>query len=522
MNPQKKYSLIVIGAGISGLSTALAWTKVYNPEKEKVLVIEKNRIPGGCVSTFARKGYRFDTTQIIPDLSDLLDFFEIDVPLLKFEHYYARIFIADPQKKTSTIIPIPSTIDEFQKSLTDRYPEDKEAIVAFFDYCISMHNELVYLKTEPTWRHLPRILIRCQKIIANSNKTYHQFLQKFNFKNPELIQVLDTFSTFSGLSGDRCAALLTASAMITTLKGSYRPQKGFIQFPVALMNKLKEAGGEVMTNTRVQRIITENNRVKGVELENGEIILADHVVSSTDTKFTFNRLVNVDGLSNNKYFKKVERMTMSPSGFAVHIGLDEKLDLEKLGFNCGYNVLTSDLLTHAKMFDAWENNELLLSDKEFHMGVICPSLQTGGKPYIIIHVVPVPTDKWVQLRIQNFEKYKKEKYKVAEFYIQKVEEYMIPDFRKHIQFIDVATPATFSNWLGSPTGSQYDMMPVPSNFGKNRLPSRTPIQGLFIPKFSHGIWPSMQAGLQIVDMISGGKIMNGSSSYSQYEFDKTH
>jgi len=47
---------------------------------------------------------------------------------------------------------------------------------------------------------------------------------------------------------------------------------------------------------------------------------------------------------------------------------------------------------------------------------------------------------------------------------------------------------------------------------KYSLPTRTPIKGLFVPKFSHGIWPSMQAGLQVVDMISGGKIMNGNSS----------
>jgi hypothetical protein len=48
--------------------------------------------------------------------------------------------------------------------------------------------------------------------------------------------------------------------------------------------------------------------------------------------------------------------------------------------------------------------------------------------------------------------------------------------------------------------------------GKNRVKTRTPVKGLFIPKFSHGIWPSIQAGLQVVDMISGGKIMDGNSS----------
>jgi len=72
-------------------------------------------------------------------------------------------------------------------------------------------------------------------------------------------------------------------------------------------------------------------------------------------------------------------------------------------------------------------------------------------------------------------------------------------------------------YINSPTGSNFDMLPVPENFGKDRLPTRTPVKNLFLPKFSHGIWPSMQAGLQVADMISGGKIMNGASRYQRPE-----
>jgi hypothetical protein len=42
---------------------------------------------------------------------------------------------------------------------------------------------------------------------------------------------------------------------------------------------------------------------------------------------------------------------------------------------------------------------------------------------------------------------------------------------------------------------------------------RTPIKGLYQPKFSHGVWPSLQAGMQVVDMILGGKIMQGNTRY---------
>ena len=254
--------MIIIGAGITGLSTALAYSKVYDLKEKPVLILERNSTPGGCVSTFARKGYRFDTTQIIPDVSNILEFFDLDIPLKRFENYYARLFLANTQTKTSKVIPIPSTREDFEKSLIEKYPEDKENISTFFDYCQAMHDELVYLKTEPKWYQLIKILVKCRKIISKSNYTYEEFLDGFKFNNPEVVQVLDTFSSFSGLSKDRCAALLTACAMITTLKGSYRPEKGFIQFPITLRKAFEERGGEVRMNTEVKEIIVRIIRQK--------------------------------------------------------------------------------------------------------------------------------------------------------------------------------------------------------------------------------------------------------------------
>lgn len=508
------YQLIIVGGGISGLSTGLAWQRVYGNGNSDVVIFEKNKTVGGCVTSFARKGYVFDTTQIIPDISKILAFFDIDVPLLRFENYYARLFLPCMQSGQVKVIPIPSSVEGFEESLCKRYPEDAAQIHRFFSYTLAMYAELNYLKTEPRWYQLPGILLRCPKIIANSGKTYMQYLKRFRFTNPEVYQVLDIFSSFSGLSGKRCAALLTACAMITTLRGSYRPVKSFITFPHTLSQRFKEQGGVLVTGKEVKRILTDKGKVKGVELSDGTMYKARYVVSTADTKVTLEQLVGEKMFreAGKSYYNKIKSVKMSPSGFAIQLGLDDHIDLNALGFNCGYNVLTSDAGAHEAMFSAWDDNRLLMSDTQFHLAVICPSLMTGGNPTLIIHVVPAPAKYWINLRENNYEAYVNEKNSIAEFYIDKVEHYMIPHLKQHIVYKDISTPATYSRFIGTPGGSQYDMLPVPSNFGKNRLPTRTPIKGLFIPKFSHGIWPSLQAGLQVVDMISGGRIMNGNAS----------
>ncbi len=509
-----KYDLVVIGGGITGLSTALAWTKIY--PGRSALVLEQHSIVGGCVSTFARQGYKFDTVQIIPDISDLLEFFRINIPLKKFEGYYARLFLAEPQTQAAKIIPIPSSNAAFEDLLIRCYPDEEKNIRQFFHYTVALHNELTHLKTEPKWWQIPAILWHCPKIIANSNKTYSQYLERFQFRNRELLEVLDIFSSFSGLSGRRCAALLTAAAMVTTLKGSYRPPGGFVQFPTELRKALEAHGGAVRTNSTVDKILIENGQASGIRLANGTIIQADYVVSTADTKVTFGQMVGYDQLTqaNAKYSRKVQEIAMSPSSLAIHLGLDGQLDLSGAGFDCGYNVLTTGGDTHERMFQAWDKGELLLADDCFHLAVIAPCLKTGGKQNLVIHVVPVAADEWIGLQKDDNPAYQRRKQEVADFFIDKVEAYMLPGLRQHIEFLDMATPATYARFIASPTGSNYDMLPVPENFGKNRLPTRTPVKNLFVPKFSHGIWPSLQAGLQVIDMISGGKIMHGNSSYS--------
>ena len=51
------YDAIVIGAGVGGLASALK----LSANGKKVLVIERQPIPGGCATAFTRKGFTFES-----------------------------------------------------------------------------------------------------------------------------------------------------------------------------------------------------------------------------------------------------------------------------------------------------------------------------------------------------------------------------------------------------------------------------------------------------------------------------
>ncbi|MHA1211559.1 MAG: NAD(P)-binding protein, partial [Candidatus Heimdallarchaeota archaeon] len=82
--PTEKMGLIVIGGGATGLSSALTWALHHDVKEEPVLLIEKEPKTGGYVTSYERKGYLFDTCQMINDISEILDFLGVEIELKQF------------------------------------------------------------------------------------------------------------------------------------------------------------------------------------------------------------------------------------------------------------------------------------------------------------------------------------------------------------------------------------------------------------------------------------------------------
>ncbi len=511
MTDKKKYGLIVIGGGMTGLSTALTWAINHDVKNEPVLLIEKEPKTGGYVTSYERDGFLFDTCQMIPNLSEILEYLGIEIDLKKFKGYYMRIFIVDTTSDEVTVLELPSGVETFKEQLMEKYPKNAIEIGKFLDYSRAMYLELFNLKVEPNVADIFKTLVKCPKIVKNAGKTFKEYFDKFGITEHEVIEIFNVFAEFSALPSEQVTAFVPIAAMNSLLDGAFRPTKGFNEFSRKIEERLKNLGGELLLNTKVKTILVEEGKVKGVKLENGEELYSDYVVTSIDPKLAMIDMVGLDTIRelDKKYAKKVEDVKMSCSSMNLSIGVDDKIDLESLGLDCGYNVITSGGDTYDRLFDSYENGEIGFNDERFHLGVICPSLTTGGKPNLTVRITPIPIGNWVELRERDSEEYKKEKLKWAEFFVDKVEKYLIPELRKHIKTLDISTPATYARYSGSPTGSVYDMAPYTNNFGRTRLKMRTPIEGLFQPKFVHGVFGCLLAGMQVNDMILGGKIMNG-------------
>jgi phytoene dehydrogenase-like protein len=104
-------------------------------------------------------------------------------------------------------------------------------------------------------------------------------------------------------------------------------------------------------------------------------------------------------------------------------------------------------------------------------------------------------DKFLDLKNKINNDYISIKQKITEQLIEAVSKVLeIPNLKKHIEVMELATPITFRNYSNNPTGAIMGWKMTPLQFILNPLSQKTPIDNLFLC----GQWASPSGGLPSV------------------------
>jgi len=503
------YDLVIIGAGVTGLSSGLMWLK--NTNGKKTLIIEKNPYPGGYITAYKRGGYVFETTQLFPDVVEILEYLGLDIKLKPYTGTFMRRLVGDGDEVEEYRIPVGP--DNFTEYLCDKFPHDEAKIRKLMAYEVELFRQVRRLKVIPTLGDKLRTPFIAPKVVANLNRTYSGLLDSFNITNRKLREVLETFTAFSGVPASRASAIVAAGARLSTMTRCFRPYGYFDEFPAKMSALFQRLGGEMRFNAEVERIVVKDGRVSGVIVRgDGGMIRAGAVITTIDPNVAMKCLVGEENLAP-AYRRRLGGVVMSASSMNVSLGLDSRIDMKKMDLEPPYNVISTGLGTTEKLFDASQAGGHAFSKDCFHMAVLCPSLVTGPPNTVTIRGVPFGLGEWAEWRAKDPRRYRAEKERWARFFIGIVERHFIPGLSKHIRLMDVATPATYARYSGSPTASIYDMAALVTQFGPKRLPMKTPVENLYQPKFAHGIYGGMMNGVQVVDMMLDRAFNGGNSLF---------
>lgn len=512
MDENNQLDLIIIGAGLNGLTAGTAYLLGCEGRRNRVLLIEKNAVCGGYVASYAREQWLFETCQMTSDISDILRYLGIGLEMKEFGPDFIRLFEADTAAGKTHARYFPSGASAFESTLLRMFPADSAGLKRFFADAGKMYREIDTLKYAPGFADMLRMLAACPRVVANASKTFSAYAARFGLERSGCMEGFQVFSSLCGLPNSDIAALLTVGVMFSLFDRAYRPAGLFTDLPHRLRERYLSLGGELLFHSEVAEILTSGGAACGVRLANGGVYHAKTVVSTIDVKATLGSLLGAGEGSALKtsYLRRTGRIRMTPSAFAVNIGLED-LPSGAEALRCGYGVLTSGSGAFQTLFAGFEKGECLLSEKLFSIGISFPPRREGQKPVLSLQAVPMPAQEWIALRAADYPAYCRRKKKTADLIIGLAQRYLLPDLRGHIGLLDVSTPATYARYSGSPTGSIYDMACAPDNFGRRRLPVKTPVEGLYIPKFAHGVFGSMNSGMQVADMLLGGRVMQGNS-----------
>lgn len=325
VNMEKK-KVIVVGAGVAGLSSAIRLQK----DGYAVEIYEKESLPGGKMHVIEKDGFKFDlgpTIVMMPDLyREIFEYAGKDpddyIPMKRLDPMYRSYF-----HKGTESIDISSDLVKLMKTLEEISPEDA---VGFLKYLSSIYERYSVARDNFLQRpfrnkrdfYNPSMIRKALQLKTFDSAT--DSISKF-VKDEKIRQMLTFQTLYIGVSPNNGPSLYTIIPMIELLYGIWYIEGGMHKMAEGMERAFIELGGTIHYDAPVDEIRIENGRATGVWV-NEKAEHADYVVCNADFPYAMKNLVK-DVSAKGKYTdEKIDKMKYSCSCFILYLGMDRKYD----------------------------------------------------------------------------------------------------------------------------------------------------------------------------------------------------
>ncbi|MBN1523062.1 MAG: phytoene desaturase [Spirochaetales bacterium] len=314
--------IIIIGAGLAGLAgAALLAKKGY-----KVVVLEKNSIPGGVAGRFEKSGFLFDTGPtwyLMPEVYDRFfglfgkkpgDYYTLHHcnPSYKiiFEGQGEAVISRDQEHNRNVFDSFETSGGHKLKRFLENSKEKFSIAVAKF-----LYREYTSILDFAS----PRLLLDGLRL--NIFDTLHSFVKKY-FSDHRPQKVVEFNTVFLGSSPFSTPALYSLMAHADITQGVYHPAGGIYKLVEALVSLGSEYGVEYRYNQEVTGIECADRTTTGVQTANS-FESADIVVSALDYHHTDTALTPKKYRNYSKRYWNSR--ILAPSAFLIFLGLNKKI-----------------------------------------------------------------------------------------------------------------------------------------------------------------------------------------------------
>lgn len=495
----EEFDTIVIGSGVGGLSTAICLARAG----QKVLVLEQHYVPGGWAHSFTLNGQRFSpgvhyvgllgegqtTNELYRGLGIANDMVFFRMNKNAYEHCWIN----------GEKFDVPAGAENWQKSLANRFPKEAKNIHNYLTLVQRVNHELQLIpKLEGFWQKIT---------VPFRTKHFGKFalfpLKKvigWHIKDPLLQSVLNVQCGDHGLSPKRACFPVHCSVMSHYFEGGFYPMGGGGGIAKAMTNAIKKHGGEIRVKQNVSKIIIENKKAVGVQLQNGNRILAKRIVSNADPSSTFLKLVGKEHLSKG-LIEKLEKTKYSVTSLILFLTLD--MDVTQFGVDSGNIWMMKDENDDAN-FDDLMQNDITQGDSFPAVFISCTTTKDpvsfNGRYHNFEVVTYINYDNLPDFKGVNgyqSEDYTVFKNKVIAKLLNNIEK-IIPGAKQNVVQVELGTPKTNEFFIHSTNGNVYGTEKTLRQVGPFSYKNKSEIENLYLcgaSTLSHGVGGATHSGV---------------------------
>lgn len=464
-----KYDAIVIGAGMSGLAAGIRLAMF----DKKVVILEKHTIAGGLNSYYQRRNQQQGGVR------------KFDVGLHALTNFIEK---GEKRKPFSKLLKqLRLKYDDFKLK-----PQNYSSII-FPNKTLKFSNDFEMLRNE-VYEVFPNHIDEFNKLVQKVND-----YNEVSLENPEYISARDVIKGF--ISDETLTEMILAPLLIygsawehdmdfsqfvimfksIYLEGFSRPEGGVRTIIEMLINKFENLGGELKFRHGVKTLHTKDNKILEVELENGERLIADKVLSSMGYPETIKKIKDADIPDAEIYQPRIGQMTFMES----IIVFDKKVPLNSFDATIAfwnnknkyhYQKPSDFLDSESAVFCVPDNYDL---DNREGEGTVRITYMANY-------------DMWKKLDRNDYKSKKEEVYQAALGLTHK----LIPGYSAKVNFYDVFSPTTVEKYTWHKNGTVY------GSIDKTRT-GKTNYDNLFIIGTDQGflgIVGSMLSGISMANL----------------------
>ena len=314
MEPRKNQPVLIIGAGVGGLSIGT----LLGNDGFKIRVFEKSSKLGGRTASTEFKNHVLDNG------------FHI-MPFYKKSAIYDVFKTADIISKLKLAI-----VDDiaFFDGKFHRYPKGIGDILKMSLIPLKSRFSLLKILLPMAFTSMEKAEHLDQTPLTEVTKKLDHHSKTF-FDAVCMLAFADTTDHIS--LGEFARTIIRANPFKGgTSEFAYPDMGGYDQISKVMGNYIKENNCTIDVNTTIKKILVKDSHVTGVLLSDGNIVESNCVIVSYPAYHALNQLFD-RGVFDDNFIKHVNRLNKTTSVVEVHFALSKQIDTRQVVFPVGEN-----------------------------------------------------------------------------------------------------------------------------------------------------------------------------------------